>query len=872
MIYFGCHAKRRALTRAHPTLNGIDYLEVVDDGVPGNPERQRTLRVFLLKPPVDDPPRHELRARLTGQQLQTDHVRLSGGEKVRAVQADQVRWVTGAPDRADHLAIHLERRGDFSRYTLALVEKDTGRPLAGLDPQLAAVEFSFKVRCDNPFDCHPAGVCAVETPPGPAIDYLAKDYGSFRQLLLDRMALTLPEWRRRNPADLGVMLVELLAYVGDQLSYRQDAVATEAYLGTARQRVSVRRHVRLLDYPMHDGCNARVWVQICLQDSAPAAGVTIVPPDRAEIPRPGDPSDLRLTRFVTNTSASGAAPQPVLTERQFQERLRAQPDLDVFEPLAGATLYPGHNEFQFYTWGGAQCCLPQGATCATLRGHWPKLQRGAFLALLERQGPATGRDADADPRRRHVVRLRRVEAFAPDDLPLTDPVTGVEITEIEWPAGDALPFALTLSSVRQTDGQPVEDVSVALGNLVLADHGRTVREAGTMHAGAFGPVALSNPALAPVTPGADCGCADSARREVPARFRPHLAQSPVTQAPPLRMDEDTSASALLQSREEEILPAIRLGDSQGQAWRPRRDLIDSGAFARDFVAEVENDGRVALRFGDDENGQRPAPGLAFAALYRVGNGVRGNIGIEAVAQVVCADLTPDIVKSVANPVPGRGASEPESLEQVRQYAPAAFRVNQRCVTPDDYARRAGEHPEVQRAAATLRWTGSWHTVFLTVDRKEGRPVDAAFEQELRDFLEPWRLAGHDLEIDMPRFVSLEMKLTVCVAAEYFQTDVEAALRAVLGSGELPDGTRGFFHPDNFTFGQPVVASRIYAAAQRVPGVRYLSIDVLKRQGRPDQPPPDSGVFELDRLEIARLENDRNFPDHGLLRFEMRGGR
>ena len=72
----------------------------------------------------------------------------------------------------------------------------------------------------------------------------------------------MPQWQERNPADLGVALVELLAYVGDHLSYQQDAVATEAYLGTARRRVSVRRHARLVDYPMHDGCNARAWVQV----------------------------------------------------------------------------------------------------------------------------------------------------------------------------------------------------------------------------------------------------------------------------------------------------------------------------------------------------------------------------------------------------------------------------------------------------------------------------------------------------------------------------------------------------------------------------------------------------------------------------------
>ena len=96
----------------------------------------------------------------------------------------------------------------------------------------------------------------------PEIDYLAKDYASFRRLMLDRMAVLMPHWRERNPADLGVALVETLAYVGDHLSYQQDAVATEAYLGTARRRVSVRRHARLVDYPMHDGCNARAWVQV----------------------------------------------------------------------------------------------------------------------------------------------------------------------------------------------------------------------------------------------------------------------------------------------------------------------------------------------------------------------------------------------------------------------------------------------------------------------------------------------------------------------------------------------------------------------------------------------------------------------------------
>jgi hypothetical protein len=49
-----------------------------------------------------------------------------------------------------------------------------------------------------------------------------------------------------NSSDIGVALVELLAYVGDHLSAYQDAVATEAYLETARSRISVARHPRVI--------------------------------------------------------------------------------------------------------------------------------------------------------------------------------------------------------------------------------------------------------------------------------------------------------------------------------------------------------------------------------------------------------------------------------------------------------------------------------------------------------------------------------------------------------------------------------------------------------------------------------------------------
>jgi uncharacterized phage protein gp47/JayE len=82
------------------------------------------------------------------------------------------------------------------------------------------------------------------------IDYLARDYASFRQALLDLIPSKLPEWSDRSEADFGVALIELFAYMADILSYYQDRVANEAFLGTAQERRSVIQHLRLIGYEM----------------------------------------------------------------------------------------------------------------------------------------------------------------------------------------------------------------------------------------------------------------------------------------------------------------------------------------------------------------------------------------------------------------------------------------------------------------------------------------------------------------------------------------------------------------------------------------------------------------------------------------------
>src|SRR5262249_4391818 len=156
--------------------------------------------------------------------------------------------------------------------------------------------------------------------------------------------------------------------------------------------------------------------------------------------------------------------------------------------------------------------------------------------------------------------------------------------------------------------------------------------------------------------------------------------------------------------------------------------------------------------------------------------------------------------------------------------------------------------------------GSWYTMFLTIDRLGGLPIDPPFEADLRAFLERFRMAGVDLEIDAPRFVPLDIALAVCVAPGYVRGQVLQALHEVFAATDLPGGGGGFFPPANFPFAQPVFLSRVVTAAMGVPGVEGVQPLRFRRYGQLPAGELEEGRITVDRLEIVRLDNDPNRPE------------
>lgn len=931
-----CREDRRREDVRKAALLGLDFVEV--------DAAQTTLEVFFLgKAPA---------------KVEAPNVRVTGGSAVRVRSIHVYRQRD--PGLDDWMEVRLDRPGDFSPYTLDFVQLDdagrpTDEPLDGFDPRFRSATFGFKTACPSDLDCAKPQVCPPPQRARPEIDYLAKDYDSFRRLILDRLAQTMPDWNETHVPDVGVMLVELLAYAGDQISYFQDAVATEAYLGTARKRISVRRHARLVDYAMHEGCNARAWIALATDTDATL-----------------DPANV----FFCTTFPGAPAPG-VLQPAQWAKAPPAS--CEIFEPLVAdpkqqIALRAAHSTIPFYTWGDCACCIPKGATRATLLDRWadpapppasapaptsvpearentapvtatatavaaPKDvpgERPRALALAvndvlifeEVIGPGTGNPADADPTHRQAVRLTKV---TPGVDALYDTENGGRpIVEIEWCSEDALTFPLCVSArMPAPDCECRENISVARGNVVLADSGVTVTQS-------LGAVTTQTSLQTCAT-----DCEPSTVVVTPGRFRPVLEQAPLTFGQPL--PPCGCASAVIAQDPRRALPRVTLTGTLDTprgavttAWTARADLLESGPADTDFVAEIDDDGRAHLRFGNGDEGRVPDATTAFQARYRVGNGRSGNVGAETIAHLVFRSLTEGAGAIVPrNPLPASGGTAPEPVSEVRAFAPYALRdVLERAVTADDYAAlaadddrrlaerarllrttpafttplvppaiapplddpRAGDEEEpgepaalpdlclipfhrLQSAKGALRWTGSWYEASVALDPRGVESADAELIAEIEAYLEPYRRIGHDLGVQGARYVPLDLGLSVCVAPGYLRGQVEAMALAALGTGVLADGTLAAFNPDALTFGQGIRMSPIVAAVQRIPGVMEVQVTRLTRYVLGSAPPradessvPAGGVLALAPFEIAQLDDDPNAPANGRLTVILRGGR
>ena len=849
-------------------VTGIDFIQVVD------PQVQTLLRVFFLLNPDElaSPIVNLMDANVPPETVEI--VSISGGERLATVPVVRATYqqVTSNGQLRTVLEVETAEPGDFSIYRLTIRSAlDPNEPESRIDRFFNGVEFSFKQGCPSVLDCQPpAPECPPEDLVDFPIDYLARDFVSLRNALLDFAAQRYPKWTEKIEADAGVMLVEIMAALGDEFSYIQDRYAREAYLETATQRRSLRHHTRLIDYAIHDGLSASAFLDLTVanDDAANPIGTGIV---------------VDAGNLVWAPS-QGEAPIPF----ELGAGLRARTESGEETPPQ-LWVHSAWNSIAVHVPDEGNVCLPVGSTELFVEGTFPEANQlpeggnpdrfwmGKWVLLETRP------EDPAIPVRRHLVRIVEVEPTT-DPLCLDESNQPMAITRIRWQEAQALPFEMCL---RDT---------IVRGNLVFATAGETMTEYFSIGSPDISADALPED-ISPDRIGVAIerqGPLDEVKCERSPTYLYSLGQTETRGLGWLGELRDARPEIEL----EEVSAANLQPLSPRKVWRPTATLLDSRGFENDFTLEdgtwrrtigfrrigetiVHSDyasgSGFTLCFGDGEFGRIPDVETVFRVRYRTGPGSKANLPADTEFDRIHpitgeeSELA-EAIASVANPFPITNGIEPEDATVVKQIAPEAFRsLTFRAVRSQDYGEIAERLPWVQRAGARSRWTGSWLSTFVTADPANAFELSPERRTELGNLMDCVRQVGREVFIRNPRYVNLDLEIQVCVEPFAYPGQVQARiLEALLGRRGLRP-TQGFFHPDRFTFGTPLERSALEASIQAVPGVLGVDRMCIRARGITEWRSFRELTFTVGSDRIIRLRNDPRFPEQGSLRIVPRSG-
>jgi hypothetical protein len=788
--------------------------------------------------------------------------------------------------------------GDYSTYTLHLQHSN-------LDPIFSQIPFKFRPGCFN-INCAPGWEPAPEPKQAPLIDYLAKDYDSFKHTMITAMMERVPGWQVTSEADLDQVLIDLFSAAGDELSDFQDRVMNEAYLGTARKRVSMARHARLMDYHIHQGNQASTWLALELNDDeqlnlpdnfavwtgdqtkSASSKVFLSSESRcllasisldflSELDAADFSLDLKEELEDKGITTSDSNVEIIVedtveeTEEETEEEAEEETgrrwiinDIDmgkkyfVREEEGQLNVYAAHmhyllNRMGLYTWEDSIPALKAGSVTADLQVTPDCNQANAeavrdmiregkvkYLLIQEALNPATGKPGGTDPGKRQLLKLITGDKGAEA---LEDPMNNKWFVRVRWEEKDKLKHNYCFT-VDCPEGKK-ENISFFNGNLVEVFHGEPVN------------ITFKEPG--------------ERLEENEYTYEQTEKWGTICRLPhgPLAYKNTPPGGEIPPRSTLEVTVEV---DEVSDPWEEVSSLVhsDNSAESGDhFVVETDEQAKSLIRFGNDINGRKLPEKASVHCWYQMGTGLDGNIGADTLINYDNT-LFPGI-KTTWNPFDVINGRAPEPEEEILRRAPRAYRARQlRAVTLRDYVNRAEELEEVARAAARYAWTGSWRTVRVTIDPAGTTQLEPEVKEKVARHLEAVRLIGEDLEIRPPRFVPLEITVILCIHHQYWRDDIEYILEQEFSQGYLPNGRTGFFHPDNWTFGQPLRTSQIIGRVQSVKGVDHVISVFMKRWN--ESTPGTGDMIEVGPNEIIRV---RNHPDHmeeGSITFDVRGGR
>lgn len=277
-------------------------------------------------------------------------------------------------------------------------------------------------------------------------------------------------------------------------------------------------------------------------------------------------------------------------------------------------------------------------------------------------------------------------------------------------------------------------------------------------------------------------------------------------------------------------------------------------------------------------GQVPQRGSEIAMVaYRSGGGARGNV---QAGQLTLLRASLPYVQRVTNHRSAQGGTDAESLSEAALRVPQVLRTRDRAITPEDFevlTVQAGQG-KIARAHClpidSAQDAGKIRLLLVpqvsisgTVQEQGLNPVermvlDLELRQQIESFLADRKTLGVQVILQEPEYVRVSVQAEISVEPQFSSTKAqeEIQLQLKMQLYRFLNPITGGFDGTGWPLGSPLYTSDVIAICQKMMGIRRLGVIrlfELQKQGNQwtRAMPAEAGIFPGSSGLIASWEDD-----------------
>lgn len=214
-----------------------------------------------------------------------------------------------------------------------------------------------------------------------------------------------------------------------------------------------------------------------------------------------------------------------------------------------------------------------------------------------------------------------------------------------------------------------------------------------------------------------------------------------------------------------------------------------------YTVTVDEFNNCYVEFGNGIYGKIPSvyPN-GISASYRIGGGASGNVQANTIRVL---DSSIPSVKETFNPLGSTVlAHDKETIDEIRNNAPASFKTRDRAVTLSDYSdllrvNNKGSFYAIRNSVA-VRDAQDGMQVDLFYQMRNGYEMTEELKKEILDFFSTRTMIGAKLGVFPYEPYNIDLEANLIVDRDYVQSEIESYVRTYI--------EQAFFCDGEFTFG------------------------------------------------------------------------